>query len=217
VSCDGRSLGGAAGCGLRGSSFGSDLWCHVRLGGSRRLLGFGFLDSALASLRVSRHSPPLVHRGWLDAPRLLSCTGLFLFCVGLLAMSRSGPNLHSRIRFNAARGADKGGDFSSNLATALCHCLLPVAHQRPRCSTKTSRRRPYGRTTAPSSFVPNTCKQESGSTQLGVPTRGRFHLKPCHCLLSLSPTRRPPKTPLLHQNESSSDVRQRYGSVFVRA
>ena len=154
VSCDGRSLGGAAGRGLRGSSFGSDLWCHVRLGGSRRLLAFGFLDSALASLRVSRHSPPLVHRGWLDAPRLLSCTGLFLFCVGLLAMSRSGPNLHLRIRFNPARGADKGG---------------------------------------------------------------RFHKKPRHCPLSLSPTRRPPKTPLLHRNESSSAVRQRYGSLFVRA
>jgi hypothetical protein len=126
-----------------------------------------------------------------------------------------------------------------------------------------------------------TCKQESGSTQLGVPTRGaisqqtsplpsftvsypsptqdpvappkrvvvgrlaalrlrllsyltptsknqgqpssgcrqggRYHKKPRHCPLALSPIRHPPKTPLLHQNESSSNVRQRYGSVFVRA
>ena len=123
---------------VRGCSFGSDLWCHVKINGSRRLLGFGFLDSALASLRVSRHSPPLLHRGLLAAPRLLSSTGLFLFCVGLQAMSRSGPNLHSRIRFNPAWGADKRGDFTTNLATALCHCLLPVAHPRPRCSTKTS-------------------------------------------------------------------------------
>ena len=105
LSYDRRSLGGAAGCGLRGSSFGSDLWCHVRPGGSRRLLAFGFLDSALASLRVSRHSPPLLHRGCLAAPRLLSSTGLFLFCVGLQAMSRSRPNLQARIRFNPARGA----------------------------------------------------------------------------------------------------------------
>jgi hypothetical protein len=33
--------------------------------------------------------------------------------------------------------------------------------------------------------------------------------------LGLSPIRRSPKTPLLHQNESSPAVRQRYGSVFV--
>ena len=50
-----------------------------------------------------------------------------------------------------------------------------------------------------------------------MPTRGRFHLKPRHFPLSLSPTRRPPKTPLLNRNESPSVVRQRYGSVFVRA
>jgi len=192
---------------VRGCSFGSDLWCHVKINGSRRLLGFGFLDSALASLRVSRHSPPLLHRGLLAAPRLLSSTGLFLFCVGLQAMSRSGPNLHSRIRFNPAWGADKRGDFTTNLATALCHCLLPVAHPRPRCSTKTSRRRTYSSATAPSSSVPDTCKQKAGSTQLGVPTRGQFHNKPRRCPLSLSPTRHPPKTPLLHQNESSLAVR----------
>ena len=62
-----------------------------------------------------------------------------------------------------------------------------------------------------------TCKQESGSTQLGVPTRGRFHNKPRHCPRTLPPTRRPPKTPLLHHNESSSAAQQRYGSVFVIA
>jgi hypothetical protein len=166
------------------------------------------------------------------------------------------------------------------------HCPLSlssqsVTHPRPRCSTKTSRRRPYGSATAPSSSEPNTCKQESGSTQLGVPTRGaaspqtsplpyeclsypspsqdpvappkqvvvgrtvalrlrllpcltpasknqvqpslgcrqggRFHLKPRHCPLTLSRTRHLPKTPLLYRNESSSAVRQRYGSVFFRA
>ena len=180
----------------------------------------------MASLRVSRHSPPLLHRGRLAAPRLLSSTGLFLFFVGLQAMSRSGPNLQARIRLNPARGLPtrgaisqqtsplpsvtvsypsptqdpvsppkrvvvgrtaalrlhlnpylkpasknqvetssgcrQGGDFTSNLATAFGVSLLPVAHPRPRCSTKTSRRRPYGSATAPSSFVPNTCKQKSG-------------------------------------------------------
>jgi hypothetical protein len=114
-------------------------------------------------------------------------------------------------------GCRQGGDITTNLATALCHSLLSVTHPRPRCSTETSRRRTYGSATAPSSSVPNACKQESGSTQLGVPTRWRFHLKPRHCLLSLSPIRRPPKTSELHRNGSSSDVRQRYGSVFVRA
>jgi hypothetical protein len=60
-------------------------------------------------------------------------------------------------------------------------------------------------------------KQESGSNQLGVPTWGRFHLKPRHCPLTLSPTRRPPETSLLYQNESSPGAWQHCGSVFVRA
>jgi len=123
----------------------------------------------------------------------------------------------SKNQVQPSSGCRQRGDFTKKLATALGLSSLPVAHPRPRCSTKTSRRWPYGSATAPSSSVPNACKQESGSTQLGVPTRGRFHLKPRHCPLSLSPTRRPSKTPLLLQNESSSDVRQRYGSVFVRA
>ena len=46
---------------------------------------------------------------------------------------------------------------------------------------------------------------------------GRFHLKPRCCPLSLSPTRCPRKTSLLHQIESSSAVQQRYSSVFVRS
>ena len=78
-----------------------------------------------------------------------------------------------------------GGDFTSNLPTVLWLSLLPATHPRPSCPIKTSRRRPYG-SAVPSSSAPSTCKQESGSTQLGVPTRGRFHLKPRHCHLSLS-------------------------------
>jgi hypothetical protein len=50
-----------------------------------------------------------------------------------------------------------------------------------------------------------------------VPTRGRFHNKPCHCSQTYSRIRRSPKTPLLHQNKSLSAVRHRYGSVFVRS
>jgi len=123
----------------------------------------------------------------------------------------------SKNQVQPSSGCRQGGDFTTNLATALCHCLLLVAHPRPRCSTETSRRRPYGNATAPSLSVPNTCKQKSGSTQLRVPSRGRFHLKPRHCPRTLSPTRRPPKTPLLHQNESSSVVWQRYGSVLIIA
>ena len=127
----------------------------------------GFLDSA-------SWIPPWLLYGSFVIPRLSSIgvgwllrvcflpPAFFLFCVGLKAMSRSGPNLQARIRFNPARGADKRGDFTTNLATALCHCLLPVAHPRPCCSTKTSRRRPYGSATAPSFYVPNTCKQKSG-------------------------------------------------------
>jgi len=92
----------------------------------------------------------------------------------------------------------------------------PSPTQDPVASTKTiGRRRTYNSAMAPSLIVPNTCKQESGSTQLRLPTRGCFHNKIRHCPLSLSPTRRPPKTPLLHRNESTA-VRQRYGFVFVR-
>ena len=218
VSCDGRSLGGAAGCGLRGSSFGSDFWCHVKINGSRRLLGFGFLDSALASLRVSRHSPPLLHRGWLAAPRLLSSTGLFLFCVGLQAMSRSGPNLQARIRLNPARGLPTRGAISqqtSPLPSVTVSYPSPI--QDPVAPPK---RVVVGRMAALrlrllSYLTPASKNQVEPSS--GCRQGGAYHKKPRHCPLSLSPIRHPPKTPLLHQNESSSNVRQRYGSVFFRA
>jgi hypothetical protein len=59
----------------------------------------------------------------------------------------------------------------------------------------------------PPSPVPKSGKQETCSTQLRVPTRRRFRLKPLHCPLPLMPTRRALKTPRLHQNESSSGAR----------
>jgi hypothetical protein len=96
-------------------------------------------------------------------------------------------------------------------------CLLPATYPRPRYSSKTSARRLCGSAKAPSLSVPNTCKQEPGSTQLEVPIERRFHNKTCNYPLALSPTRHPPKTPLLHQNESLPDVRRRYGSAFVIA
>ena len=89
----------------------------------------------------------------------------------------------SKNQVQPSSGCRQGGDFTSNLATALGLSPLPVAHPRPRRSTKTSRRRPYSSATAPSSSLPNNCKLKSGSTQLGMPTRGRFHNKPRHCPL----------------------------------
>jgi hypothetical protein len=123
----------------------------------------------------------------------------------------------SKNQVQNSSGCRQGSDLTSNLAAALGLSLLPVTNPRPRCFTKTTRRRMCGSATVPSLSLPNTCKLELGSTQLSVPTRGRFHLKPSHCPLTLSPTRRPPKTPLLHQNESTSAVRQRYDSVFFIA
>jgi hypothetical protein len=76
------------------------------------------------------------------------------------------------------------GNFTTNLATALCLSFLPATHPRSRCSTETSLRRPYISATAPSSSVSSTCKRESGSTQLGVPTREKFYNKLCHCPLA---------------------------------
>ena len=81
-----------------------------------------------------------------------------------------------------------------------------------------SRRRPYSSATAPSPSVP-------------LHLQARIRLKPARGADkgaisqqtsplpsdSLSPTRRPPKTPLLHHNESSLAAQQRYGSVFVIA
>ena len=80
----------------------------------------------------------------------------------------------SKNQVEPSSGCRHGGDFKKKLATALGLSFLPVAHPRPRCSIETSRRRTNGSATAPFSSVPNTCKQESGPTQLGVPTWGRF-------------------------------------------
>jgi hypothetical protein len=91
------------------------------------------------------------------------------------------------------------------------HCPLPLIPTRRALKTprlhRTTRRREHGSVTAPSSSAPNTGKQDTGSTELGEPTRRRFRLKPLHCPLPLLPTCHPPKTPLLHQNESSSGAR----------
>ena len=79
----------------------------------------------------------------------------------------------SKIRLKPARGADKRGDFTSNLATALCNSLLPATHPRPRCSTKTGRRRPHGSATAPSSPVPNKSSQVSTLPKAKSQTRSK--------------------------------------------
>jgi len=60
----------------------------------------------------------------------------------------------SKKQVQPSSGCRQGGDFTSNLATAFWFSLVPVAHPRPRCSTKTSRRRTYGSATAPSSSLP---------------------------------------------------------------
>ena len=62
----------------------------------------------------------------------------------------------------SSSGCRHGGDFKKKLATALGLSFLPAVHPRPRCSTETSRRRPYSNATAPSSSLPNTCKQKAG-------------------------------------------------------
>jgi len=117
----------------------------------------------------------------------------------------------SKYQVQPSSGYRQGGVFTTNLATVLCHCLLPVAHLRPRCSTETSLRRPYKSAMAPSLSVPNTCKQESGSTQLGVPTWGRFQKKtsqlPSESLIYPSPTPRPrcsTKTSRIQTNSSAT-------------
>ena len=99
------------------------------------------------------------------------------------APSSSLPNTCKQESGSTQIGVPTRGDFTTNLATAFGVSLLPVADPRPRFSTETSRHRPYSSATALSSLLPNNCKLKSGSTQLGMPTRGRFHNKPRHCPL----------------------------------
>jgi hypothetical protein len=113
-------------------------------------------------------------------------------------------------------GCRQGGDFTSKPRPCLLS-LSPSRYQpKTRYYTRTSRRRPYGSLRDPSQSVPSTFKQESSSTQLEMPTRRRFHLNPRNSPLSLF---YPPPTQdlFLHQNGYLSAIRQRYGSVFVRA
>ena len=60
----------------------------------------------------------------------------------------------SKNQVQPSSGCRQGGDFTTNLATALCHSLLSVAHPRPRCFTETSRRWSYDSAKAPSCSVP---------------------------------------------------------------
>jgi hypothetical protein len=90
--------------------------------------------------------PKQVVIGRMAALRLRLC-----YCLTTACKNQVQPSL----------GCRQGGDFTTNLATALGLSSLPVAHPRPRCSTKTSRRRTYSSATAPSSSVPNTCKQKN--------------------------------------------------------
>jgi hypothetical protein len=115
--------------------------------------------------------------------------------------------LVSKKQVKPSSGRRQGSIFTSILTTALCLSRLPIAHPRRRCSTETSRRRAHGSATAPPLSVPNTGQQEAGSTQLGATAREHFHLNSHHCPLLLLPTHCTPKTPRLHQNESSSGAR----------
>jgi hypothetical protein len=122
----------------------------------------------------------------------------------------------SKNQVQPSSGCRQGGAFSSNLATALCYYPVPATHPRPRCSTETNRRRPYGRNITVFSLVSSTCKQKSRLTQLGMPTRGRFQLKPRHCPLSFFCIRHPPKTSLFHQNERKEESRSTQLGVPTR-
>jgi hypothetical protein len=170
----------------------SQTWLHQRINFAN--------NSPLpsASLAYPLHTqdaaapPKRVDAGHTVALRLLLCP-----CLTLVSKKQVQPS----------SGRRQGSISTSILTTALCFSYLPIAHPRRRGSTKTSRRRAHGSASAPSSSVPNTGKRETGSTQFGVPKTRRFRLKPRNCHLPLLPTRRTPKTPRLHQNESSSGAR----------
>ena len=132
-------------------------------------------------------------------------------CLGLIrSTARPQKTLHPR------RGCIRG---SISLTTRLCTLPLSPTHCTPKTPLlhKTSRRWAHGGATAPPSHLPDTGKQETGSTQLGATARQHFQFNPHYCSLPFSPTHHPPKTPLLHLNESSSGARQRDGSAIVRA
>jgi hypothetical protein len=98
----------------------------------------GGLTSNLATALCLSLSYPSPTQDPVNAPRRVVAgrtTALRLRLRPCLTLS-SKNQLHTR------SGCRQGGDFTLNLTTVLCPSLLPATHPRPRCSTKTSRRRP---------------------------------------------------------------------------
>ena len=124
----------------------------------------------------------------------------------------------SKNQVQPSLGCRQGGDFTKKTR----HCPLTLSRTRhlPKISllhqieSSSAVQQRYSSVFARSlTSVSNNQVQTSSGCRQG----GRFHNKPRHFPRTLFPKRRLSKTPLLHQSESSSDARQRYGPVFVRS
>jgi len=118
---------------------------------------------------------------------------------------------------NPARGADKGAISQKNSPLPSVTLSYPSSTKDPVAPPKRVivERSAALRLHLRHCLTPESKNQVEPSS--GCLHGGDFTKKTRQWLLSLYPIRRPSKTPLLHQNESSSDVRQRYGPVFVIA
>ena len=122
----------------------------------------------------------------------------------------------SKNQVELSSGCRQGGDFTKNSQQPSDYLSYPSPTQDPVAPPK---RVVVGQTAAlrlrlcpcltPASK--NQVQPSSGCRQGGDFTKTRNYPR------TIFPTRRPPKTPLLHQNESSSVVWLRYGFVLIIA
>jgi hypothetical protein len=172
--------------------------------------GGDFTSNLATAQRLSLSYPPSTHGPAAPTKRVV---------VGHAAALRRllSPYLTpaSKNQVQPSSGCRQGGAISaqiSPLPSVSFSCPSPT--QNPIAPTK---RAVVGRTAAlrlrlfpcltPSSK--NHVQPSSGCRQ-----GGKFHLKPRLCPLALFPTRHPPNTPLLQQNESPPAARRRYRSVL---
>jgi len=123
----------------------------------------------------------------------------------------------SKNQVELSSGCRQGGDFTQkNSPLPSVTLSYPSPIQDPVAPPK---RVVAGRTAALQLRLHHCLTPESKNQvelSSGCRQGGDFTQKTRHCLLSLSPIRRPSKTPLLHRNESSSAVQQPYSSLFFR-
>jgi hypothetical protein len=166
--------------------------------------------SPLPSESLSYPSPtqdPVVQPKRVVIGRTAALRLRFRLCITPASKNQVEPNSGSR------QGSDfkKNSPLPSESASYPSPTQDPVAPPKQIVVGRTAALRPRLR------LCLTPASKNQVETSSGCRHEGDFTKKTRHCPRTIFPTRRPPKTPLLHRNESSSAIRQRYGSDFVRA